>query len=242
MGGENNKGFLLVHGFTGSHYEMAPLEVFFKEKGHEVDNITLPGHETTPEALAATPWTSIVDFAQARLDRLKPRCSRCFVCGLSMGGAITHILGANNPDLAGIIPMAAPYRVPDWKAVFLKVLPFAGHIIGWHENEESGWEDLAAMKLHTHSYDRFHTKSVVQLDKLLREMRGRLPHTRVPVLMMHSKKDETVPYQHSEKIFRLLGAEDKTLTWIDRGGHIVTEDAGKDQMFAVIDGWLAARE
>jgi len=158
-----------------------------------------------------------------------------------MGGAITHILGARNPDLAGIIPMAAPYRVPDWKAVFLKVLPFADRIIGWHENEESGWEDLEAMKGHTHSYDRFHTRSVVQLDKLLQEMRLLLPSIQVPVLMMHSKKDETVPYRHSEKILRTLTVQDKTLVWIDRGGHIITEDAGKGQMFETVDRWLNSK-
>jgi carboxylesterase len=241
MPDRNRIGFLLVHGFTGSHYEMAPLEVFFKQEGHKVDNIILPGHETSPEALAKTEWTTILEFAQGRLDQLKQECRKCFVCGLSMGGAITHILGAQNSDLAGIIPMASPYTVPDWKALFLKILPFAEHIVGWHENEESGWEDLEAMKGHTHSYDRFHTRSVVQLDKLLREMRRLLPSIAVPVLVMHSKRDETVPYRHSEKILRNLTVQDKTLVWIKRGGHIITEDAGKEQMFETVDRWLKSR-
>ncbi len=241
MNGRKKIGFLLVHGFTGSHYEMAPLETFFKQRNHEVDNIILPGHETSPEALATTEWTTIIDFAQEKLDQLKAKCDKCFVCGLSMGGAISHILGAENSDLAGIIPMASPYKVPDWKAVFLKILPFAQHIIGWHETEESGWEDLEAMKRHTHSYDRFHTKSVIQLDKLLEEMRRLLPFIQVPVLMMHSKKDETVPCRHSEKIHRKLSVRDKTLVWINRGGHIITEDAGKDQMFETVHNWLKIR-
>jgi len=52
-------GFLLVHGFTGSHYEMEPLEVFFNQKGHEVNNIILPGHETSQEALADSEWATL---------------------------------------------------------------------------------------------------------------------------------------------------------------------------------------
>ncbi len=231
-------GFLLIHGFTGSHHEVLPLEQFFTKKGYVVDNITLPGHETTPEAHADIIWTEYIDFAQKRLNKMKTICSRCYVCGLSMGGAITHILGAKNPDLAGIIPMASPCGVPDWRISLLRILPFIQYFLKWHDNTSSGWEDLEAMKRHTHKYTRFHTRSVIQLDMLLQEMKRLLPVINVPVLILHSKKDQSVPWQHSEKILKLLKTDNKSIVWITRGGHIIPEDAGKEQMFKAIDNWL----
>ena len=124
MSVNKNTGFLLIHGFTGSHHEMIPIEAHLSEKGYAVDNIILPGHETTPEAHAEIIWTEYVTYAQKRLNKLKENCSKCYVCGLSMGGAITHILGAKNPDLAGIIPMASPCGVIDWRIYLLRMFPF----------------------------------------------------------------------------------------------------------------------
>ena len=51
MSKHNIPAFLLIHGFTGTHYEMDPLADFLNKKNFHVKNIILPGHETTLEDL-----------------------------------------------------------------------------------------------------------------------------------------------------------------------------------------------
>ncbi|MHA1954255.1 MAG: alpha/beta hydrolase, partial [Candidatus Heimdallarchaeaceae archaeon] len=149
-------GFLLIHGFTGTHFEMIPLEEFLMERGFTVRNITLPGHETTEEDLTTKKWTDWIDYAQLKLNELKKQCEKVFVTGLSMGGTITLLLGAKNKDLSGIITLAAVYRAPDWRMHFLSI-PLVHFVYPRHKGEESGWEDLEALSTHK-SYEHYPIK------------------------------------------------------------------------------------
>ncbi|MHA1202913.1 MAG: alpha/beta hydrolase [Candidatus Heimdallarchaeaceae archaeon] len=57
-------GFLLIHGFTGTHFEMALLEEFLVNKGFTVNNITLPGHETSIEDLNTKTYDELISSPQ----------------------------------------------------------------------------------------------------------------------------------------------------------------------------------
>ena len=74
---------------------------------------------------------------------------------------------------------------------------------------------------------------------LIQEMQKLVPIIEVPVLALHSRKDQSVPWQHSEKAYNLLKTQSKSIVWITQGGHIIPEDAGKDQMFKAIDMWIS---
>ncbi|MHA1303743.1 MAG: alpha/beta hydrolase [Candidatus Heimdallarchaeaceae archaeon] len=233
-------GFLLIHGFTGTHYELEPLAEFLRKQGYVVENITLPGHETTPEDHLNTKWTEILDYAQQELDKLKTSCETVFVSGLSMGGAITLYLGAKNPSLAGIIPMSAPYKIPDWRFTFLKLFPFLFILMPWQYNDNSEIEDPKVKEIHR-CYERYRTRSVLWLNKLLKEARNLLPVIKVPTLILHSVNDPSVPQKHAKYIFNKIKARDKELIWIEKGGHIIPEDYGKEQAFSVINSWVEER-
>ncbi|MHA1685938.1 MAG: alpha/beta hydrolase [Candidatus Heimdallarchaeaceae archaeon] len=237
MSDGEKKVFLLIHGFSGTHYEMKPLEDFLKSKGYVTKNITLPGHETNPKDMAKRSWIEWVDFAQNALDELKREYEKVYVAGLSMGGSITLYLAAKNPDIAGIIPMAAAIEIPDKKAKILELLPFLRYIIPWLPNIECGWEDEEAKEKHR-CYKKFHAKSVYQLIMLLNDLQRIISLVNVPTLILHSKKDPAVPTKHAEKIFNAIQSKDKKIVWIEKGGHVIPEDAGREQAFSTIEEWL----
>jgi carboxylesterase len=239
MSSNDQIGVLLIHGFTGTHFEMIPLEEFFKEKCFTVRNITLPGHETSEEDLITKKWTEWVNYAQSELNELKNKCKKVFVSGLSMGGAITLLLGGRNQDLSGIITLAAVYRVPDWR-MYLLANPFVHHIYPKYRNEESGWEDLEALSTHK-SYEHYPIKSVSELYKLLKESKKQVRNIQVPILIIHAKKDLSVSEKHAKLIYKNVNTTDKKLVWIDKGGHVIPKDAGRHQMFESIESWLKSR-
>jgi carboxylesterase len=232
-------GFLLIHGFTGTHYEMIPLQEFLEKKGFTVSNITLPGHETTEEDLITKKWTEFVEYSQIELDQLKDKCEKVFVAGLSMGGAITLLLGARNQDLAGIITLAAVYRPPDWR-MHLMVIPFVHKIYPKHRNKESGWEDLEALTTHR-SYDYYPIKSVAELYKLLHEVKKQVENIQIPILIISAKKDLSVPQKHAKLIYKKVNSKDKERVLIEKGGHVIPKDAGRHQMLEAVDEWLKKR-
>jgi len=232
--------FLLIHGFTGTHFEMEPLAEFLEKQGYEIENITLPGHETSIEELNETKWTEWINYAQTHLDILKEKYERVYVCGLSMGAAITLVLGARNHDLAGIIPMAAPYKTPDWRMHLVVAIPFLGLIYPKHKTKEKGWKDLESLSTHK-SYGYYPIRSIKQLYKLLKEVKRSVPKIEVPILVIQSKKDPDVPSDHAEYIFNMVKSTDKTLVWIDKGGHVIPKDAGRYQLFEEIKEWMKKR-
>ena len=232
--------FLLIHGFTGTHFEMEPLTKFLGKQGFAIENITLPGHETSLEDLNKTKWTDWINYAQTKLDILKEKYERVYVCGLSMGAAITLVLGSRNSDLAGIIPMAAPYKSPDWRMYFIVAIPFLSLIYPKHKTKEKGWVDLESLSTHK-SYGYYPLRSIKQLYKLLKEVKRSVPKIEVPILVIQSKKDTGVPSNHAEYIFKMVKSTDKTLVWINKGGHVIPKDAGRYQLFEEIKEWMKNR-
>ncbi len=240
MSKENNTAFLLIHGFTGTHYEMEPLAKHLRNKGIHVENIILPGHETTLEDLKDRKWNELTDFAQEQLNALKDKFVRVYVCGLSLGAAITIYLGAQNPDIDGIISLAAPALSPDWRMGVLAFLPFVHLIYPYHKNEEKGWEDIESLQTHR-SYGGYPVKFINQLSKFIKINKRKMSDIKIPILVVYAKNDSTITLKHAEKVYNTVSSTDKKIIQILKGGHVIPKDAGRKQLFEEIDRWLEKR-
>ena len=62
-------------------------------------------------------------------------------------------------------------------------------------------------------------------------MRAALPSVNVPVLLIHSKNDKYVLPENVEHIYADLGTSDKTKLYVTEAGHVITQDAARDQVF-----------
>jgi len=239
---DETKGvFLLIHGFTGMRKEMRPLANFLSSLGYKTELLVLPGHETTPEDLKTKKWTDWVDYVLDKINQAKKEHNKVFVSGLSLGGALSLYSGAKEPSLAGIIVISAPFIFPSKKIYILKLLPFLKKLVPRIENKEKGWEDMQALKEHQ-SYSYFYIESALQLHHFLEDLQRILPLVKVPTLIIHSKNDPVLPVSHANNIFNLICSTKKKLVLIEHGGHIVTEDAGKEEAFNAIANWLKTLE
>ena len=221
-------GCLLVHGFSGSPPEMRLMGEFLAQKGLTVQGVRLAGHGTSPEDMATTTWRDWVASAEAGLRELEARCEQVFVAGLSMGGLITLHLAAHH-HLAGIVAMAAPAYMADWRFRFL---PLARHFIRWFTPDiESDLTDPEAEK-HLSAYQVLPVHCLVSLGQLMRLVRQELPQVKAPALVMQGEKDHHVPADSARIIFEELGAADKEIVWWPNSGHCISVDSEREAVWA----------
>ena len=67
-----------------------------------------------------------------------------------------------------------------------------------------------------------------------RELWVRLPGVSAPVLLMHSRHDQTVEPDTMPRIYGRLGSADRQMVWLENGGHIVTEDYDRMLVYGAI--------
>ena len=232
----NSVGCLLIHGFTGSPMEMRPVGEYLADQGFTVLGVRLAGHGTKISDLPRTKWE---DWSASVLDgwNLLSSCTdSIFLIGLSMGGVLA-LYHASFLPARGVIALSAPYRIEP--GLQLTFLPLLSKFISYVPKGESDWQDPNAHEDHF-SYDRYPTKAILELTKLLAAMRDSLPKLKAPTLLMHSKKDTGVIPENMNWIYRELGTpeSEKKKVWLENSGHVVTRDLDKKIVFESILGFI----
>lgn len=220
-------GILLVHGFTGTPYEMHGMGAYFAEQGHTVLGVRLPGHATQPRDLPRMRWQDWLNAVEDGYHLLHSAGCQVFVMGLSMGGILTLTAAARLP-IAGAVAMSAPYHLPPDPR-----LPYAKYLAWLMPTVPKGppdWQDSSVAGKFV-EYPAFLTRGIAELRDLLDEMRRSLPQVRCPVLLVQSRTDGTVAPENMEQIYAALGTPDKTRLWLEKSSHVVTCDQEHNQLF-----------
>lgn len=225
-------GCLMVHGFTGTPKEMRPMGAYLAERGHSVIGVRLSGHATRIEDMMRTRWQDWVASVEDGWHLLSGICDEVFVIGLSMGGALSLLFGAQFP-VAGIVSMSAPYELPVSKLLRM-MLPLGkalSLVMRYQDKPPENWFKPERAEEHIF-YPRDPVRPGVELDLLLRHMRAGLASISAPTLLMHSHDDLYVPPDHMPRIFAELGSEQKEMFWVKNASHPITVDGERELVFA----------
>jgi len=102
----------LLHGFTGTPYELRHLGLCLNKAGYTVSAPVLPGHNSSPEALQTTNPDEWISAAARALDELRQGCDRVVVGGLSLGALLALQLAMDRPGLIhGLMLYGTPHRL-----------------------------------------------------------------------------------------------------------------------------------
>lgn len=228
-------GCLLLHGFPASPAEMRPLGDYLAKRDITVLAPLLPGFGTVPEDLLGVCWQDWAAAAEAGLHRLRHNCGTVFVCGLSMGGALSLYLASRLP-LAGVAALAPAIRIRDRRFEWLH---WVSAFRSWIE-PSLGPDDLAdpqarAMGWH---YRRRPTRAAAQLLDLVRATRRSLKQIHVPTLIVQSPRDSTLEAAGARWAYGQIPAADKSLVWLERSGHNIALDAEREQVFEQVHRFI----
>ncbi len=222
---KGDTGILLLHGLSGTPSEVEPLGNFLSDKGISTLGPWLKGHDTSAADLAKTHWQDWAQSAQEGYDALRQHCSKVFVGGLSMGALQALHLAAHFP-VAGVISMAAPIRIFDFRFNGIAFFRF----LQWRtSNLTGGILDPSAPAHQTYPYVA--TKSLYELKKLMGQVRQDLPLITAPALIFQGRKDSMVPPPNGDLVYQSLGSPVKHLQYLDRSDHVVTMDFDRRIVF-----------
>lgn len=220
-------GVLLIHGLNGSQSDLYEVEQALMARGIVTHNMLLPGHGRHVRDLMPLGWEDWERAVSTELSDLKQRCSKVFLIGHSLGGALA-LHAAANEQVDGIVTMCAPTHLFPWMrpAVSLvrRVFPLLPTI-------REDVKDRTARRTYTQGVYRWTPMSPVEsLIRFLPQLRAELPKVTAPALIMTSLHDHVVPARDGRQIYRLIGSKEKYLVTFHRSYHVIMKDHDREEV------------
>jgi carboxylesterase len=132
-----------------------------------------------------------------------------------------------------VVAMSTPYQLPVKLPLPLPVIRFLSHFHPYmpkNSDPSAGWFDMDSFRQHV-SYPLNPIRAGVELKLLLDEMQAALPKVVVPVLLIHSRDDNYVINDSMQQIYDHLGTTDKKMLWVEKSGHVITEEPQREVVF-----------
>lgn len=220
--GQLSVGILLFHGFTATTIEVRDFGEKLNNDGYSVLGKLLPGHGISPQELNRVHWQDWMQCAEEGLSELKKENQTVFIAGESMGALLSILLASNHPEIAGALLFAPALIIPGlWKASF--VWPFQEYVYKKHVDLSSPWQGFNVVPLH----------AAMELSKLQRQTRKKLPGLNTPLIIFQGKKDQTVDAIGAVKILEIAGSEDKQMVWLDESSHCILMDKQFEEAYPI---------
>lgn len=229
----DRRGVLLLHGLTGSPWELRPLAEALAREGRSVAVPLLAGHGTSPRALENTTWNDWLSSGRTALRWLERRCRRVDVVGFSMGGlAALRLVAELAPSQRGRLVLLAPaLAVAPWQATLLRGLRAAG--LAPVLTSPNG---LLPPGQRPPRYDELPLGAVYQMLDLQADVLRRPPPDVEACLVLHGTADASIPAEPALARVRQLLRDVAEVRRIPNAGHLLlTEPAGPERVQAVVE-------
>jgi carboxylesterase len=233
--GRGRAAALCLHGLTGTPYEVRSLGEAISAVGIRALGPALPGHNETPERLAASSYGDWLEAARAEFRRLRGEFESVFVVGMSLGGLLALALAEEETvDALAVIGTPLVLHHPlAWLIPLVKYLrPMSP------KSEGSDIRDPAARARHV-GYRVMPLNSVHELQRLQRRVRPQLVRITAPILVAHGVHDRTASPRDAIEIRDSVSSEVREYLLLAASGHIVPVDFDGPALAEAIAEFLA---
>lgn len=234
---KSKPGVLLLHGFTSALSAVSGLIPRLEKLNIPYEMPVLRGHNGVPTDLCGVTAEDWYEDAMAGLERLCARTEHVVVVGLSMGGLAALNLCAQNhkrrSNICGCVTWAAALGFCNPLSFMAK--PLSLFVPMWR-GQESFCDPECRKK--NENYPKFPTKAFVELYDFASKTRKILGDVTVPMCIIHSKKDQVVPYKMSELIFNRAGSSYCERYSLEKSGHELGLDCEAETVFEITVGFV----
>ncbi|CAN5557143.1 alpha/beta fold hydrolase [soil metagenome] len=214
----DDRGVLVVHGFTGNPQSMRPVADALAAEGFTVDLPLLPGHGTAVEDMIETSFPDWLGQAERAYEALAASCRTVAVVGLSMGGALTAWLASDHPEIAGVACINAVVTPPEGMREGVEQMLAAGEVV-----MAGIGSDIAKEGAVESAYAATPLKPILSLFEAAAEVETRLNRISCPVLVVTSPQDHVVDPVNSDVLAGAVSGPVERVTAPD-SYHVVTLD------------------
>ena len=228
---------LLLHGLTGSTFELHPLAARLRAEGLRVLAPVMAGHGGEPGALRGLSAGAWVAAAAGHLDRLRG-ARRCFLVGCSMGALVACALARERPgEVHGLVLLSPALRLalPARLGVLLgRLRPLAGLVV------PKGGSDVhdPEMRRRNIGLAGLPLGALAELGRLSRQLEPLLPEVRAPVLVVAGGRDHTVDRGGVRRLVARLGGPTE-LRLLPESFHLVAIDLEREACADAVVRFLA---
>ncbi|PLT27968.1 alpha/beta hydrolase [Peribacillus deserti] len=231
IAGGKKTGCLLIHGFTGSPYEVEPLSAYLQNNtSWKISVPLLPGHGdgATLRGIKHLDW---IQTAEEALLSLLHECEEVYVIGFSMGGIIACYLAAKYQVSKLILLSAA--------AIYVNPRQIAA------DSLELVRDAFRGQLKNNELFIRYKTKitktpisAVWQFHLLVKTHRSILNEIKIPAFIAQGGLDGIVPPKSAEYIYRSIPSSKKSLVIIDESKHLICHCKQNEKLFEEIYHFL----
>jgi carboxylesterase len=235
------KGALLVHGFTGSPFEMRFLGERLAAQGLAVVAPRLAGHEGAPSALARTRWPDWLASVRQALHELRGRAGRVCAVGMSLGGLLSLTL-AREEQVQAVATFGTPLWLSPTVTRTATTLDRMLALTKWRPTiPKLGGSDVRdpEMRARNPAVPGFPLAALRSLMELAGRVRENLESIHVPAFVAHGREDHVAPYACGEELARRL--PDVRFLDLPRSYHVVSIDVDRELLATELGRFLHER-
>jgi carboxylesterase len=221
---------LLIHGLSGTPYEMRYLGERMASAGARVCGVKLAGHAGAPEELGATDadnwYQSVVDG----FERLRPFHDPIVVVGLSFGAVLGVRLALDQRESVAALALLSPaFFLKPIPTLVLKLLQISKPLTKavYLHSSSSDIYDATARRIHPSAHLMPLTAPIALL-QLSASLKPKLAGIVQPTLLIHSRQDHTCPLKNLEFLESRIGPNVKRSIVLEKSYHVITVDIEKE--------------
>ena len=225
---------LLIHGLSGTPYEMRLLGQHLATAGVRVLGIRLAGHCGRPEELGEVTHDNWYESVVEGFERLRSYDEPNVVIGLSMGAVLAARLAIDQREaVSGVVMLAPAFYLSFWTRTFLRMvrpsISFANRIYVYQQRG-SDIHDAGARSIHPGNR-LMPLRAGLDLIELSDRVRSKLPELVQPTLVIQSRQDHTCPFNKNVAyLMSHLGCADPRLIALDESFHVITVDSERERV------------
>ena len=241
-GGEH--AVLLIHGLTGSPFELKLLARSLHRNGFTVKAPCLAGHGRTLTELTSTTWHDWYGTVHDTFRELKANYKTVSVSGLCMGALLALYLAYEEEDeVASIATLSTTIFYDGWSLPWYKFLlpifylPPLKYLASYEErppygvkNERMREQVEKALKKNTIAYSSFPSQSMHELFKLIGAVKKTIHKVKVPTLILHAIEDDVASIKNAEYVEKNIGSNVVRKIFLENTYHMLPLDNQKERV------------
>lgn len=238
----NEHAVLLIHGLTGSPFEMKYLAKKLHRSGFTVKGPCLAGHGETLKSLKATCWQDWYKTVYETFKELKKEYKTVSVSGLCMGALLALYLAFDvGNEVSSTSLLSTTIFYDGWsmpRCSFLLPIcyyPPLRYFYSYKEREPYGIKDermrkqiALILKENSVAYSNFPAQSMHELFKLIKITKRIIPKVKVPTLILHALEDDLASIKNADYVEEHIGSSKVRKIYVKDSYHMLILDKQKD--------------
>ena len=233
---DSKKGVMILHGFSSTTFETAPLVHFLADKGFRVSSRNLPGHATTIDDCNATTYHEWFDFVDLNFAELSVDCDELYIVGLSMGAVLGLYLAGVFPInklvvAAPVFSFAKPFQTNILVPIFNRIVK---------KQKKNKYPSGHNMIKNYSGYDHYPLIALNQFRKMNNNVFKKLNLVKCPLLYVHSEKDQMSLSKNIDLVMSNVSSKTKEKLIVKEASHhLFYENPDQDKIFNTIFNFIS---